>query len=78
MVEVPVEFVVAVEALSPADRTDLMRTLVSPRSDRLDRIRRPYERDETRQVTGLPIDFEADRIGPVAGERSVPQRSDSS
>jgi hypothetical protein len=78
MVEVPEEFVVAVEALSPADRTDLMRALVSPRSDRLDRIRRLFERDETRQVTGLRIDFEADRIGPVAGEPSILQRSASS
>jgi hypothetical protein len=64
MVEIPEAFVVAVEGLSPADRTHLIRALVSSRSDPQDRIRQLYERNPA-QVTAMPMDLEADRAGPA-------------
>jgi hypothetical protein len=61
MVEIPEEFVAALEGLTPAARVDLLHALISPGAVRLDRIRRLFERDDTREVAELLIDLEGNR-----------------
>jgi len=59
MVEIPPELAAALEALTPAARAELLRAMASPASVRVDRIRRLYEREETREVAELLIDLES-------------------
>jgi hypothetical protein len=60
VVELPSQLTAALEQLTPGARSDLLRALVTPEPARLERIRRLYERDDTRQVAELLIDLEAD------------------
>jgi hypothetical protein len=60
MVDNPPELTAALALLTPPARLDLLRALVNPETGRSERIRRLYERDDTRQVAELLIDLESE------------------
>jgi hypothetical protein len=62
MVQIPPVLTAALARLTPAARLDLLRALINPEDGRLERIRRLYEREDTRQVAERLIDLESDPL----------------